>query len=69
MMYGIETFGGKAYVDMVQAQRDTWAKALPRENLIIVGGPSDDVDAGVEKSEAFICGDKEGRLQRGSLVI
>jgi hypothetical protein len=62
VLYGIESCPGQSYVDMVDAQLDTWAKAVPRENLIIVGGPRDDVAAGVETATGFTCGDDKQDL-------
>jgi hypothetical protein len=58
VLYGIESCNGSHNVDMVDAQLKTWGKDLPRENLIIVGGPRNDVAAGVEAEDAFTCGDQ-----------
>merc|ERR1712113_173872 len=62
VLYGIESCSGKYYVEMVDAQLNTWGKEVPRENIIIVGGPRDDAAVGIEEGNAFKCGDRQTDL-------
>eukprot|EP00747_Dinoflagellata_sp_TGD_P124896 gnl/TRDRNA2_/TRDRNA2_174072_c0_seq4.p1 gnl/TRDRNA2_/TRDRNA2_174072_c0~~gnl/TRDRNA2_/TRDRNA2_174072_c0_seq4.p1 ORF type:complete len:265 (+),score=33.49 gnl/TRDRNA2_/TRDRNA2_174072_c0_seq4:35-829(+) len=49
IVYSIETCSAPAYEAMVKAQLDTWAKDLPRQHLIVVGGPYDDAAMGLSR--------------------
>lgn len=48
VLYGMMSCQKQIYADMVEAQLTTWASTVPREAIIVVGGPFDDVAVGVE---------------------
>jgi len=39
IVFGIETSNGEIWTDQVQAQLETWAADIPKEFMMIVGGP------------------------------
>eukprot|EP00747_Dinoflagellata_sp_TGD_P124892 gnl/TRDRNA2_/TRDRNA2_174072_c0_seq22.p1 gnl/TRDRNA2_/TRDRNA2_174072_c0~~gnl/TRDRNA2_/TRDRNA2_174072_c0_seq22.p1 ORF type:complete len:265 (+),score=29.75 gnl/TRDRNA2_/TRDRNA2_174072_c0_seq22:28-822(+) len=49
IVYSIETCSAPAYEAMVKAQFDTWGKKVPRDRLIVVGGPYDDAAMGLSR--------------------
>eukprot|EP00747_Dinoflagellata_sp_TGD_P124895 gnl/TRDRNA2_/TRDRNA2_174072_c0_seq3.p1 gnl/TRDRNA2_/TRDRNA2_174072_c0~~gnl/TRDRNA2_/TRDRNA2_174072_c0_seq3.p1 ORF type:complete len:356 (+),score=20.81 gnl/TRDRNA2_/TRDRNA2_174072_c0_seq3:35-1102(+) len=61
IVYSIETCSAPAYEAMVKAQLDTWAKDLPRQHLIVVGGPYDDAVIGLSRIP-MSCADKQSGL-------
>jgi len=59
VIYSIMTCDGPSYTAMAEAQLSTWARDLPRDNMVIVGGPHDDASEGVEGSMGFECPDSQ----------
>eukprot|EP00747_Dinoflagellata_sp_TGD_P124888 gnl/TRDRNA2_/TRDRNA2_174072_c0_seq18.p1 gnl/TRDRNA2_/TRDRNA2_174072_c0~~gnl/TRDRNA2_/TRDRNA2_174072_c0_seq18.p1 ORF type:complete len:358 (+),score=27.34 gnl/TRDRNA2_/TRDRNA2_174072_c0_seq18:28-1101(+) len=61
IVYSIETCSAPAYEAMVKAQFDTWGKKVPRDRLIVVGGPYDDAVTGLSRVP-MACGDEQSDL-------
>lgn len=62
VLYGMESCPPPQYAAMVDAQLSTWAAKTPREAIIVVGGPHDDVYEGIEERNDFLCGEKQDDL-------
>ena len=56
VLYGIATCSAPGFPDIVEAIFDTWAKPLPRQQLILSGGLRDDNLDGLQ-DEVMPCGD------------
>jgi len=68
VLWGIESCDGQAYEDMVNAQLETWAAGIPRENLIIVGGKYDDLHVGLAE-ELTLCSNEQNALACKEAVV
>jgi hypothetical protein len=57
VIWGIESNSIAAYEKIVETQLATWAKHVPRENLVIVGGKFDDGASAAISQEPMKCDD------------
>lgn len=72
VVWGLETNGNAAYEAIVEAQLDTWAKDIPRQELVVVGGKFDDEKVGDSWSTDVVansCADDRGHLNCKEAVL
>jgi len=55
IVFGIQTSSLPRYVPQLEAQLATWAKELPRSDLVVVSGPHDDYNDSVVKTPHPSC--------------